>query len=295
MTITTTEGAATMARTVRSKRNAGPCVLAAAAALAACAIAAGIGCSGVPVDTGEGTVGATGSIGLQLTPGPGVVIDIVSYTMTGPNGFTRAGSIDVSNSATLSAQIGGLPPGAGYTITLTATSTDGKTNCLGSANFDVAANTTTNVPVTFRCVKQKNNGSVIVGGTLNVCPSIDNLLITPLRAPVGGTIMLDATASDLDGVPAPLSYTWTTTGGTLSGASTAHATLTCTAAGTPLVTLTVSDGDPGPNCPATQSFDVTCASCIGEGTSCDDGNACTQSDTCHSSTCSVSSAPASTP
>jgi hypothetical protein len=297
MTTKTTAIGLLTARATQSRRNAASRVVATAAAFAACAVAAGTGCSGAPVDTDKGSVGAgaTGSIGLQLTPGAGVVIDLVSYTIVGPNGLTRPGSIDVSNSSTLSAFVGGLPAGTGYTITLTATSTDNKTNCFGSATFDVVANTTTNVPVTFRCVKQKNNGSVIIGGTLNVCPNIDNLLINPLSAPVGGTITLGAVASDLDGLPAPLSYTWKTTGGTLGGASTAHATLTCTAAGTPLVTLTVSDGDPAPNCPATQSFDVTCTACSGDGTSCDDGNACTQSDACHSSRCSGSSAPIATP
>jgi hypothetical protein len=296
----TSESAVIRARGIHSTRSATARsatarTLIGAAMLGACAVAVATGCSGAPVDADQGPVRATGSIGLQLTPAAGVVIDTVSYTILGPNGFSRMGSIDVSNSPMLSAQIGGLPPGSGYTITLTATSTDGKTNCLGSATFDVAANTTTNVPIIFRCVKQKNNGSVITGGTLNVCPSIDDLLISPLSAPVGSTIALDVTASDIDGVPSPLAYNWTTTGGTLSGASTAHPTLTCTAGGTPLVTLIVSDGDPGPNCPATQSFQVTCIACSGQGTGCDDGNACTQSDTCLAGVCSGSNAPLATP
>jgi hypothetical protein len=264
------------------------------ALLLGCA-AASSGCSGTSDRTDLAPAEQSGSIGLELTLPGGALLSVVTYSILGPNHFASSGSIDVSNSAVISAMVGGLPPGSGYTVTLTATSVDGKTTCAGSANFSVAASMTVVVPVAIRCVKQKNNGGVIIGGTLNVCPTIDDLSVAPLSAPVGSTISLDAVASDLDNVPSPLSFTWTASSGTLAGAATPHAAFTCTVAGTTLITLVVSDGDPAPNCPATQSIDVTCASCAGEGSSCNDNNACTLDDTCHASTCSGNDAPAATP
>ncbi|MET0591069.1 MAG: hypothetical protein ABW133_00115, partial [Polyangiaceae bacterium] len=118
---------------------------------------------------------------------------------------------------------------------------------------------------------------------------------SPLSAPVGTTVSLSVAASDLDGVPAPLSYNWSSSSGTLSGATTAHATFTCTVAGTSLITITVHDGDPGPNCPATQSFDIACTACSGNGAGCTHNTACTVTDTSNDSMCSGTAAPAATP
>src|SRR5258707_9665461 len=81
----------------------------------------------------------TGSVNLALQLGDGRTINSASFTITGPNGFTRSGSIDVSHSATLSALIGGIPAAMGFQITLTATTSDASATCGGSANFDVLA------------------------------------------------------------------------------------------------------------------------------------------------------------
>ena len=56
------------------------------------------------------------SIGLQV--GVGVTLNTVTYTITGPAGFSRTGSIDVSHSSTVSAVISGIPFGTGYQIAL---------------------------------------------------------------------------------------------------------------------------------------------------------------------------------
>ena len=79
-----------------------------------------------------------GSLGLNLNAAPGVTINAVTYSITG-NGFTKTGTIDVSGAPTISATIGGIPAGKGYTITLTATSAEGNTTFTGSAKFDVTA------------------------------------------------------------------------------------------------------------------------------------------------------------
>jgi hypothetical protein len=62
-----------------------------------------------------------GSVSLALELAPGLSIASVSWVITGPGGFTKTGSIDVSSSQTLSALISGLPAGAGYQNTATPT------------------------------------------------------------------------------------------------------------------------------------------------------------------------------
>ena len=48
-----------------------------------------------------------------------------------------AGTIDVSHSQTISATIGGIPAGNGYSLTITGTAIDGLTTCTGSATFSI--------------------------------------------------------------------------------------------------------------------------------------------------------------
>jgi hypothetical protein len=254
-------------------------------------------CSGGGAVPEAGGIENSGSIGLKLTLATGEEINTVSYTVTGPGGFVQTGTLDVSNSSILTAVIGGLPAGTGYVITLTATSSDGgPATCVGTATFNVVANTTTTVPVTLRCTRPRNKGSVLINGTVNECPSIDTYGSLPAKAAEGGTIVLTSSASDGDNGPQPLTYQWTTTSGTLSGATTPNATLTCTTAGMPTVTLTVSDGDPDPLCADKVSMTVICVQCLGEGSTCNDHNACTLTDTCHSESCVGSNlAPIRTP
>ncbi|MDD9971690.1 MAG: hypothetical protein OXR73_35935, partial [Myxococcales bacterium] len=52
--------------------------------------------------------------------------------------------------ATLSAAVGELPPGTGYTLSLTGTSSSGQA-CSGHATFDILANETTTLTVALRC------------------------------------------------------------------------------------------------------------------------------------------------
>src|SRR5260221_10929219 len=82
------------------------------------------------------------SIELNLDVAPGVTLNSATYVITGPGGFQRTGTIDISESTKLSATIAALPAGNGFTITITTTSVDGKTTCGGSATFNVIAHTT---------------------------------------------------------------------------------------------------------------------------------------------------------
>jgi len=74
------------------------------------------GCATEPVDSAQPD--NQGQINLDVQLAPGIRIDTVAYTITGPAQFSRAGTFGVSNSSTVSAVIGGIPQGAGYQVTL---------------------------------------------------------------------------------------------------------------------------------------------------------------------------------
>ncbi|HET7718428.1 MAG TPA: lamin tail domain-containing protein, partial [Acidimicrobiales bacterium] len=183
-----------------------------------------------------------GGVELALQVAPGLDLDSLSYTVTGPGGFNRSGSVNLGKSASIGFTVGGLPAGNGYTITVTGTASDGATTCGGTATFNVMARATTTVMLNLRCREPAKNGSVKVVGKLNVCPVIDALSAAPSEAEVGGVMALSGAAHDSDGAPSPISFQWTGTGGTLVGAG-ATATLTCTGPGPVTVTLSVTDGD----------------------------------------------------
>ncbi len=185
----------------------------------------------------------------------GIVVNTVSYTVTGPNSLNRTGSIDVSHSATISSIIS-LPAGGPDTLTLSATSADGSLSCGGtSAPFSVTAHQTSPVTVQIQCHETSHVGSVLVSGTLNVCPIVDAVSSTP---PTGTTIALASSAHDADAAPQPIAYHWTASSGTLSDASAQNPTLSCTAPGLVTLTVTVTDGDAA--CSDTYNSLVECPS-----------------------------------
>src|SRR6478752_8234291 len=162
------------------------------------------GCSDQGDDTNAHSTAsqeAVGSVGLALQLSSRATINSASYTITGPNAFSKTGSIDLSSATKLSATIGGLPAGAGYTITISATAVDGATTCAGSAGFSVVAHQTANVTVPVACKEPARTGSVLVNGTLNICPSIDGINTNPAEVVVGGTIAISALSHDSDAGP----------------------------------------------------------------------------------------------
>jgi hypothetical protein len=218
--------------------------------LAVTGLSALVGCGSQPSDIAV----PNGSVALVVGGTPGFTINSFSYSLTGPT--TRMGAIDVTNSATVSTLIGGITAGSGYSISLTGTSTDGSATCSGSsAPFTVVASATTSVAVAIDCHKASTSGSIAVNGTVNVCPTIDSVSANP---PIGNTIAITASATDPDNGPQPLTYSWTTSSGTLSSATVANPTLTCTAPGSVTLTVTASDGDSG--CNATFTVPLTCPS-----------------------------------
>jgi hypothetical protein len=217
-------------------------------------IALSIGCSPPPTFRAAASSDVSlGSTSLALSLAPGLTLAGASYTITAP-GFSSGGSLDFSASTMLSATIGGLPAGDGYTIAVAATLSDGATLCAGSSSFAVTAQATTPVSIHLLCHEPPHTGGVQIGGTINICPVVDALSANPGEVTVGKTVALGGAAHDTDKSPAPLVFQWTASAGTLSDAAAANPTFTCTVAGAATITLTVSDGD----CSDSGSLTVSC-------------------------------------
>ncbi len=199
-----------------------------------------------------------GSFGLHIDGTPGLTFNVASYEITGPGGFSRSATIDVSHSASISVTIDGIPVGGPYGIALSATATDG-TTCGGSATFNIAARVTVPVNVHLTCHQGARSGSVMVNGTINVCPVADGIGANPTEITVGGSIALDGKSHDADNGPSAVSYVWSASSGSFDSTTAKAPTFTCTTAGPVTITLTVSDGDPTPACTDTLTATVTCS------------------------------------
>lgn len=235
--------------------------------------AALLACSSRPTDLPSGGAGplaggssasaplatdGVGTIGVALQVAAGITIDSASYTLTGPNAFSQSGMIGVSSSPTISALLGGIPVASGYTISLTAVSTDGSVQCAGtSAPFAVLSNQTTPVPVAVACSgPTPEAGAIVVTATANQCPTIDAIGVNPANVFVGSSLALVGLARGPNS--AALTFVWTATSGSFSNPTSSVTAFTCTTAGAPTITLTVWDGSDAAGCVAVQSVTVTC-------------------------------------
>jgi hypothetical protein len=188
----------------------------------------------------------------------GIVVNTVSYTLTGP-GLSKMGTIDVSHSSTISAVLSGLPVGGPDTLQLSATSADGMVSCGGSAApFSVTAHQTTIVNVTMECHETPHTGGVLVNGAINVCPVADGTSANPADIAVGFPVALAVTAHDTDNGPSPLAYQWSAPSGFFSDPTSATPTFTCNTPGPVTLTVSVSDGDQTPGCPDSLSLVIMC-------------------------------------
>ena len=247
-------------------------VVSTALALGVAFLAAGCSDGGAQPGNPSGEQLGEGSLALQLTPN--AQLTSASYTITGPNNYSKTGSIDVSQSSKISATIGGIPAGAGYTVSLAASTSDAGFVCSGSATFSAIAQQSTAVTVAVTCKEKSTTGGLLVNGALNTCPVIDGITASPNELLLGGSVPVVGLAHDSNAAPAALSYLWTASSGTLSSATAQNPTFTCTTAGPATLTLTASDGDATLGCADTSSTTISCttATCAG---GCDDGNPCT--------------------
>ena len=237
--------------------------------LVVCGAFAALGCS---TDTQPGDT--TGSLSLDLVLGDGVVINSVSWTISGGDMEPMSGVIDTSApGATASVEVYGLPPGDGYVVELQATSEDGEVTCQGSTDFAVTVGVATDLMVVLNCKLPVDTGAVRVNGKLNICAQLFKVVVSPLQTSVGNAIDLSATGEDREGDP--IHYAWTGTGGSIADPGAASTTYTCDQAGEQTVTITISDDD-FEYCMDDWTVPVTCVElALCDDVDCDDGNECT--------------------
>jgi hypothetical protein len=199
-----------------------------------------------------------GGIIAELQIEPGITLASATYSIVGPNAFSKTGPMDLRNSTAITSLISPLPAGTGFAIAVDATASDGATTCHGAAVFNVTATATTPVAIHVVCHEPTRNGGVLITGTLNVCPVIDILSASPRDMSLGVPETLTVSAHDPDTMPSSLSYSWSTSSGTLANAPSQTPTFTCTASGNATVTVVVTDGDATPGCAATATVIVSC-------------------------------------
>jgi len=215
------------------------------------------GCSSAEGPGSAESAEQSGTVGLELQLGAGIAIDSVSYTIVGPNSFSKVGSIDVKNSQKVSAIISGLPLGKGYSLSLTGNTTDASGTCAGSATFDIESATTQPVTVHLTCDIQPKTGAILVNGSVNACPRIDGIDASPAEVAVNGSVTLQANAVDIDHAPSALGYSWSASSGAISDTAGAAAQFTCTKVGKATITLKAADGDSA--CNSHQTVEITCS------------------------------------
>lgn len=221
------------------------------------ALAAG-GCL-AEVDSGKPAPGkpanATGSFGVAAAIIAGVEVAEVTYVVSGNGIDPLTGTIPLTDpGATISTQIGGLPAGTGYTVTLNATSVSGGIACTGSAVFDVLLGQTTPVDLVMACSSANDGGTILVGldSSVSQCPSLNAGQSAPFELLVGESMLVDVAASDAD--TASLTFSWYSSLGSVGTPNAPSTTFECTTAGTALLTLTVSDG----RCLDSEEFTIAC-------------------------------------
>ncbi|TPV95746.1 MAG: hypothetical protein B7733_08360 [Myxococcales bacterium FL481] len=203
------------------------------------------------------STGAAGEVEFRYLIGDGVEVNTLNYMVSHPDAEDIHGQVPVGEDSTVEFTLGGLTHGAGYTILVSAMSTDGKAFCEGEAEFDIQTGRHSRVDVIMSCVvAAPDPWEVDVGVGLNVCPYLTSIAIAPSSQCVGEAIELVAAATDPDG-PA-LSYTWRVNGVTKgAGAASVY---TCEEPGSKALEVHVSDS----HCSDTYSTTITCERCDGD-------------------------------
>ena len=251
-----------------------------------CLAVAAVGVAGCSTDTttsGE----STGSLDLNLELAPGVVINEVKWVISRPLMEDMMGTIDTSApGATASVEVFGLPPGDGYTVTLTAMVEGEDTACGGSADFSVEVGVSTPVMVMLNCKRPETLGGVRVNGKFNICAELAKVIVSPLRTSVGNEIDLSALAVDVDDDQEDIRYRWIATGGSIADPNDRITTYTCEEVGvnhTIVIQVSDDEGEFGEFCMDDWDVDVTCV--LGDEPDCEIDDDCDLGEVCENNIC----------
>ncbi len=220
------------------------------------------GCSsGTSIGASPAGGARIGTVGMELTLPGSLVVNQVSYAISGPN--TYSGTVDVSAASVISFGVTNIAPGAGYVLSESASTVDGTVVCSGaSAPFAVIAGETTAVSVALACTTAPDAGAILGTTVASECAKWSSALAAPNETTVGTTSQLSASATAPD--PSALTFAWTASAGTIDTPDQASAVFTCPATPGPVtLTLSVSDGPvpAGGACPSadtTTTIIVTC-------------------------------------
>jgi hypothetical protein len=219
-----------------------------------------------------GSISGTGSTVSWTAPATVETYTVTVSVSDGKGGIvTRSISITVTNRnpeiSSLTASLATVNSGGSATIRCTASDPDGDRlvfdswTCTGGSISGTESTVTWTAPATFGIytvtvtVRDSNGGTATRSVSITVTnhnPEISNLVATPATVGTGGSATIGCTASDPDGDT--VTYSWTYTGGSISGTGS---TVTWTSPATPgIYTLTaiVSDGKGGT---ATRSISIT--------------------------------------
>jgi hypothetical protein len=186
---------------------------------------------------------STGVVDAHVAVPGGWTFNSVTFDLS--NATTQmTGDLRVEGSPSISFPIANVTPGAGYTLQVSLTATDGPVTCTGASTpFPVFADQTAQTTVSLVCTTTGPLGTN--PPDTSHCPTWDTLVANPLVVPVaGGTSMLAATASSPDGAS---TFAWSASTGTIHDVhqtpTRSTAVFTCPEARTSAV-ITLVVGDP---------------------------------------------------
>ena len=213
------------------------------------AIAATTSCN-----SGGSSDGASAPASLLLEVAGGEAVDEVPYVISGNGIDPIAGVIDTSASgATASVEVFGIPPGTEYDVSMSVTGVASMVSCEGSTTFDVEQGQVSEVYVYLNCKADPRYGGLRVNGSINLCATLEEVVIAPLQTSIGNRIDLRAEAMDLEGDA--IAYTWTTSSGEIDRPHDSATHYTCAEVGEHTIEVTVSDD---PLCLDTWTVPVSC-------------------------------------
>lgn len=203
----------------------------------------------------------TGAVDIGFVQVGAHAVKVVTYEISGNGIEPITGTIDLSDDqATPSAIVGGIPPGSGYVVELSARTDDGQEQCDGMATFDVIANQSATADLSVTCTPDVVK-TIQVNGMTDYCPTLASDSASPPAGLVGGPPITLA-ASGRSYYSDPLMFIWEASSGQLATPNTSVSLYTCTEPGRHELTVTVTDG----NCPDSASLFVTCLPASDAGT-----------------------------
>ena len=201
--------------------------------------------------------GDVGQLALAIEIAPGVTVSQMDYRVLKDGMVVITGTADTREMVFI--QLSALPAGTGYTVELSATTSQGLV-CTGSAPFTVAAQASTVVPVPMTCGVPSRGDSRIVP-EFSGCNRVRVLSATDFP---GRHFAVSVVPSSDSTSP---TFLWSSADGTFDSTSVAQTVFHCGAAttGTARITVAVADA----TCSDSVSTDVNCGPEVGPG--CGDG------------------------